>query len=102
MRPVAHANRIAGEGKKLARFYPKMKVLYMSRYTDAAVAHQGKLSRDAPYLQKPFAPEILARKVRETLDSLTVERNNPLGREDSPTVVAPCLTARGRHRAIRP
>jgi len=68
LRSVAHANRIAGEGKKLARFYPKMKVLYMSGYTHAAVARHGKLSRDAPYLQKPFAPEILARKVRETLD----------------------------------
>jgi hypothetical protein len=68
LRSVAHANRIAGEGKKLARFCPKMKVLYMSGYTDAAVARHGKLSPDAPYLQKPFAPEIWARKVRETLD----------------------------------
>lgn len=74
MRPVAHANRIAGEGKKLARLYPKMKVLYMSGYTDAAVARHGKLSRDAPYLQKSFAPEISARKVLETLDWLAVER----------------------------
>jgi len=68
MRPVAHTNRIGGEGKGLARLYPKMKVLYMSGYADAAVARHGKSSRDAPYLQKSFAPEILACKVCETLD----------------------------------
>jgi PAS domain S-box-containing protein len=52
----------------LARVHPKMKVLYMSGYTDAAVMRHSKL--DAPYLQKPFAPEVLARKVRETLDTV--------------------------------
>jgi len=58
----------------LARVYPKMKVLYISGYTDAAVARHGKLSTKAPYLQKPFAPEVLARKVREVLDAVPVEQ----------------------------
>jgi two-component system cell cycle sensor histidine kinase/response regulator CckA len=60
---------------RLACLYPKMKVLYMSGYTDAAVARHAKLSCDAPYLQKPFAPEILARKVRELLDASPAEPN---------------------------
>jgi PAS domain S-box-containing protein len=58
----------------LARVYPKMKVLYISGYTDAAVARHGKLSTKAPYLQKPFAPEVLARKVREVLDAVPAEQ----------------------------
>ena len=58
---------------RLACLHPKMKVLYMSGYADAAVARHVKLSRDVPYLQKPFAAEALARKVRETLDSSLVE-----------------------------
>ncbi len=58
----------------LARVYPKMKVLYISGYTDAAVARHSKLSTKAPYLQKPFAPEVLARKVREVLDAVPAEQ----------------------------
>ncbi len=58
----------------LACLYPKMKVLYMSGHTDAAVARHVKLSRDIPYLQKPFAAEVLARKVREVLDTVPAEQ----------------------------
>ena len=58
----------------LARVYPKMKVLYMSGYTDAAVMRHGKLNANAPYLQKPFAPEVLAHKVREILDAVPAEQ----------------------------
>jgi two-component system cell cycle sensor histidine kinase/response regulator CckA len=58
----------------LARVYPKMKVLYISGYTDATVARHSKLSTKAPYLQKPFAPEVLARKVREVLDAVPAEQ----------------------------
>jgi len=58
---------------RLACLYPKMKVLYMSGYADAAVARHVKLTRDIPYLQKPFAAEVLACKVREILDSSPVE-----------------------------
>jgi PAS domain S-box-containing protein len=60
---------------RLACLHPKMKVLYMSGYTDAAVARHVKLTRDIPYLQKPFAAEVLARKVRELLDASPAEPN---------------------------
>jgi CheY-like chemotaxis protein len=53
---------------RLSRLRPEMKVLYMSGYTDYTIAHQGVLDEGVNYIQKPFAPNTLARKVREVLD----------------------------------
>ena len=59
-------------GRELARVLavdrPRMKVLYMSGYTDAAMSQQGILPPGTAFLSKPFTPEILARKVRDVLD----------------------------------
>ena len=53
--------------ERLARLRPQTKVLYMSGYTDNAIILDGVLNGRAVFLQKPFTPDALARKVREVL-----------------------------------
>ena len=47
---------------------PNLKVLFMSGYTDDAIVHHGVLDPGVAFIQKPFIPMDLARKVRMTLD----------------------------------
>lgn len=54
--------------RRLAEIRPEMKVLYMSGYTENAALHHGIVEPGKAYLQKPFVPERLARRVREVLD----------------------------------
>jgi signal transduction histidine kinase/ActR/RegA family two-component response regulator len=50
---------------------PQVKVLYMSGYTDSAIAHHGVLESGQAFLQKPFTPKTLARKVHAVLHTVT-------------------------------
>ena len=52
----------------VAPLRPGIKVLYMSGYTDNAIVQHGILDPGRSFLQKPFTPDALARKVREVLD----------------------------------
>src|SRR2546423_8441370 len=60
-------------GRRLAEHmklsHPRTRVLYMSGYTDDAIIRHGVLEETAAFMEKPFSPETLARKVREVLDA---------------------------------
>lgn len=55
--------------RRAAVLQPRMKVLFMSGYTDDAIVQHGVLDAGTAFLQKPFTPRSLAAKVREVLDS---------------------------------
>jgi PAS domain S-box-containing protein len=55
------ANRVQG-------IRPEMRVLFMSGYTDTAIVHHGVLAPGTAFLEKPFTPLTVARKVREVLE----------------------------------
>jgi len=59
-------------GKELSEIlqplHPRMKVIYMSGYTDNAIVRHGVLGPGLNFLEKPFTPEGLVHKVREVLE----------------------------------
>jgi PAS domain S-box-containing protein len=57
--------------ERLSSVRPAMKVLFMSGYTDHAVM-QRDLTPGSAFIQKPFTPEVFARKVRTILDGQPV------------------------------
>lgn len=60
--------------EKLIQTRPNLKVLFMSGYTDEAIAHHGVLEPDMLLLQKPFSVVDLASKVRLALDQSIIHR----------------------------
>ncbi len=58
--------------ERVAELRPNIPVLFISAYPDDEVIRRGLMEAGAPFLQKPFTPEALARKLRELVDSSTV------------------------------
>jgi DNA-binding NtrC family response regulator len=54
---------------RLLEIHPETRVLYMSGYSDEAIARHGVLDPGVPFLEKPFGPDALTSKVRQVLDS---------------------------------
>ncbi len=48
---------------------PDLQVLFTSGYTDDAVVRHGVIELGTNFIQKPFTPVLLAKKIRELLDS---------------------------------
>jgi DNA-binding response OmpR family regulator len=54
--------------ERLSAQRPELRVLYMSGYTDDEVMRRGITAAKTPFIQKPFLPDELLRRVREALD----------------------------------
>jgi two-component system, cell cycle sensor histidine kinase and response regulator CckA len=55
--------------EQLAPQRPEMRILFASGYTDDAIIHHGVLDAGVAFLQKPFTPQALLKKVRAVLDA---------------------------------
>jgi PAS domain S-box-containing protein len=64
--PEVRGNELA---KRLSAKNPRLKVLFMSGYVDDPVVRQGIEGNEMGFLQKPFVPATLVRKVREVLNA---------------------------------
>ena len=57
-----------------SRLRPGLRVLFMSGYTDRTVRLQERFDDESTFIQKPFTPNSLARKVRELLGKSATEQ----------------------------
>ncbi|HET6837115.1 MAG TPA: response regulator [Gemmatimonadales bacterium] len=55
-------------GRRLASIRPGLPVLYMSGYPGLEIVQRGMISKEVPFIEKPFNAENLARAVRRLLD----------------------------------
>ena len=51
--------------------HPDIRVIYMSGYTESMIGSHGIVEPAGAFLQKPITPDVLARTVREVLDTVT-------------------------------
>jgi len=58
--------------RQLSVIRPDIRVLFVSGYSDNDLARHGTLSSEINFLEKPFTPAALHRKVREVIDGRPV------------------------------
>lgn len=64
--PGMNGRELAG---RLHLIYPDLKVLFMSGYLDDVTANAGLEQNQTAFLRKPFTPDVLARSIRELLNT---------------------------------
>jgi len=64
--PTMNGRQLA---EQILKISPSIKILYISGYTNNAIAHYGVLEEGIWFLPKPFSLSALVSKVREVLDS---------------------------------
>jgi len=72
--------------EKLAESRPMIPVLFMSAYTREEVIRRGLLAAGAPFVQKPFAPNVLAAKLRELLSGSAPSAPSPRQAGDTKSI----------------
>lgn len=55
--------------KLVSSYFPTVKVLYMSGYSNDVISHHGIIDKEIALIQKPFSVEGLLHKVREVIDN---------------------------------
>lgn len=65
--------------ERLGKDRPGLKVLYISGYSQEAVASNGKISSGTAFLSKPFRLDALLHKVRDLLDEAADREGGPKG-----------------------
>jgi two-component system, cell cycle sensor histidine kinase and response regulator CckA len=63
--PRMSDNELVGHARPLR---PDMRVLYVSGYSEEAIARHGKLTEGIELLSKPFTPGVFTAKIRQILD----------------------------------
>jgi CheY-like chemotaxis protein len=58
--------------ERLSAVRPEMKILFVTGYSDNDIGNHGVLDPRIQLLQKPFTPEVLARKIRDVLEKRSV------------------------------
>jgi FixJ family two-component response regulator len=61
--------------KRLSLPRPKMRVLFISGYTDVEASQMSVVNQPVQFLQKPFHPDAFLRKTRQILDQ---NENSPV------------------------
>ncbi|GEM_PF-2177704 len=69
--PKLNGNELA---EKIKLFYPEIKVVFMSGYTDDIIDNHGVLKPGLKFIEKPFLPEDLKHIVDEVLSTENVNR----------------------------
>ena len=61
-------------GRRLTQRWPTLPILYISAYDVNDIFRRGSPRSSAPFLQKPFPPEILISSVRQLLDRQQISK----------------------------
>ena len=74
---------------QLASLRPGLMIIFTSGYTDDAIAHQGILDPEVAFIQKPYRPKALAKKIRQVLNASQGEVPAASARKEAVTTSTP-------------